>query len=190
MSKVKIIIVTQTYPPRTGGMQSVMQGLAKKLSEFYQVIVLPDHLVPKKEKSKNSALEIKTFPLPKFLRNFYKKIYIKKIIRKDTLLICDSWKSVFAIPINIKNKIIVLAHGQEYLDPRKIDKINLDGKKVSIEVLDKVFGAKINENYHLNRIQHAIERKHNFQHRFVIIWDTQDVQNVAPVEAKRYILQN
>ena len=50
MSKVKIIIVTQTYPPRTGGMQSVMQGLAKKLSEFYQVIVLPDHLVPKKEK--------------------------------------------------------------------------------------------------------------------------------------------
>ena len=37
MSKVKIIIVTQTYPPRTGGMQSVMQGLAKKLSEFYQV---------------------------------------------------------------------------------------------------------------------------------------------------------
>ncbi|MDF1857671.1 MAG: 50S ribosomal protein L4 [Candidatus Pelagibacter bacterium] len=27
----------------------------------------------------------------------------------------------------------------------KIDKINLDGKKVSIEVLDKVFGAKINK---------------------------------------------
>ena len=52
MSKVKIIIVTQTYPPRIGGMQSVMQGLAKKLSEFYQVIVLPDHLVPKKEKAR------------------------------------------------------------------------------------------------------------------------------------------
>ena len=26
----------------------------------------------------------------------------------------------------------------------KIDKLNLDGKKVSIEVLDKIFSAKIN----------------------------------------------
>ena len=146
MSKVKIIIVTQTYPPRTGGMQSVMQGLAKKLSEFYQVIVLPDHLVPKKEKSKNSALEIKTFPLPKFLRNFYKKIYIKKVIRKDTLLICDSWKSVFAIPINIKNKIIVLAHGQEYLDPRKIEKINLALSRASILISNSSFTKNLAKN--------------------------------------------
>ena len=28
----------------------------------------------------------------------------------------------------------------------KIDKINLDGKKDSIEVLDKIFSAKINKN--------------------------------------------
>ena len=28
----------------------------------------------------------------------------------------------------------------------KIDKLNLDGKKDSIEVLDKIFGAKINKN--------------------------------------------
>ena len=27
----------------------------------------------------------------------------------------------------------------------KIDKLNLDGKKVSIEVLDKIFSAKINK---------------------------------------------
>ena len=77
--------------------------------------------------------------MPKFLRNFYKKIYIKKVIRKDTLLICDSWKSVFAIPINIKNKIIVLAHGQEYLDPRKIDKINLALSRASILISNSSF---------------------------------------------------
>ena len=39
----------------------------------------------------------------------------------------------------------------------KIDKINLDGKKVSIEVLDKVFGAKINkklvEMFYLKQMQ-------------------------------------
>ena len=157
MSKVKIIIVTQTYPPRIGGMQSVMQGLAKKLSEFYQVIVLPDHLVPKKEKSKNSALEIKTFPLPKLLRNFYKKFYIRKIIKKDTLLICDSWKSVFAIPTNIKNKIIVLAHGQEYLDPRKVDKINIALSRSSILISNSRFTKNLAKNVlHGSKLKHIV----------------------------------
>ena len=146
MPKVKIIIVTQTYPPRTGGMQSVMKGLAKKLSEFYQVTVLPDHLVPKKEKSKNSSLEINTFPLPKLLRNLYKKIYISKIINKDTILICDSWKSVFAIPANIKNKIIVLAHGQEYLDPSKADKINSALLRSSILISNSRFTKNLAKN--------------------------------------------
>ena len=146
MSKVKIIIVTQTYPPRTGGMQSVMQALANKLSEYYQVIVFPDHLVPKKEKSKNSNLEIKMFPLPKLLRNFYKKIYISKILSKDTVLICDSWKSVFAIPTNINNKIIVLAHGQEYLDSRKIDKINLALSRSSILISNSRFTKNLAKN--------------------------------------------
>lgn len=124
MAKVKIIIVTQTYPPRIGGMQSVMKGLAKKLSKYYQVTVLADHKVPRKEQEEGLALEIVSFPVPKVLRNFFKKIYISKLVNKETLLVCDSWKSVLAIPPNIKNNIIVLAHGQEYLDQRKINKIN------------------------------------------------------------------
>ena len=45
----------------------------------------------------------------------------------------------------------------------KIDKLNLDGKKSSIEVLDKIFSAKINKKLVQQKKQkkHLIKRKNN-----------------------------
>ena len=43
---MRFIIVTQTFPPRIGGMQNVMGSLARKLSLVNETIVLPDHKIP------------------------------------------------------------------------------------------------------------------------------------------------
>ena len=40
---MRVIIVTQTFPPRFGGMQSVMSALAKNFSKTIATFVLPDH---------------------------------------------------------------------------------------------------------------------------------------------------
>ena len=40
---MRVIIVTQTFPPRFGGMQSVMSALAKNFSKTLPTFVLPDH---------------------------------------------------------------------------------------------------------------------------------------------------
>ena len=42
---MKYIIITQTFPPRTGGMQTVMTAIAKRLSTLEKTIVFPDHFV-------------------------------------------------------------------------------------------------------------------------------------------------
>ena len=44
---MKYIIITQTFPPRTGGMQTVMTAIAKRLSTLEKTIVFPDHFVSK-----------------------------------------------------------------------------------------------------------------------------------------------
>ena len=43
---MRVIIVTQTFPPRFGGMQSVMSALAKNFSKTIATFVLPDHNIP------------------------------------------------------------------------------------------------------------------------------------------------
>ena len=43
---MRVIIVTQTFPPRFGGMQSVMSALAKNFSKTIPTFVLPDHQIP------------------------------------------------------------------------------------------------------------------------------------------------
>ena len=43
---MRVIIVTQTFPPRFGGMQSVMSALAKNFSKTIPTFVLPDHHIP------------------------------------------------------------------------------------------------------------------------------------------------
>ena len=62
-----------------------------------------------------------------------KKIKLKKILKKDDIIICDSWKSLNALP-NTNNKVVMLAHGQEYLSKSKKNKINKLLKKVNIVI--------------------------------------------------------
>ena len=127
---MRVIIVTQTFPPRFGGMQSVMSALAKNFSKTIATFVLPDHNIPESHPIRSYKIKFNFSKFPKFLRPLIKKIKLKKILKKDDIIICDSWKSLNAIP-NTNNKVVMLAHGQEYLSKSKKKKINKLLKKVS-----------------------------------------------------------
>ena len=115
---MRFIIVTQTFPPRIGGMQDVMKTLAIKLSSDFETIVLPDHFIPYGHPIFKTKINFIFSNFPKIIRKFVKKIKLRKILLSDDIIICDSWKSINAVPKKVK-KIIVLAHGQEFLSSTK-----------------------------------------------------------------------
>jgi len=105
-----IFIVTQTFAPRIGGMEMVMTALAEKLAATgAPVTVLPDKAcnteAPYRVQHKNRF---------KCLRAGTKRRWLTRHIAAGDSVICDSWKSVPAVPEGNK-RLIVLAHGQEYL---------------------------------------------------------------------------
>ena len=55
---MRVIIVTQTFPPRFGGMQSVMSALAKNISKTIVTFVLPDHNIPESHPKRNLKLSL------------------------------------------------------------------------------------------------------------------------------------
>ena len=115
---MKYIIVTQTYPPRIGGMQNVMTSISKRLSSIEDTHVFPDHFLSKKNGYINSKLHIHNNFSPKIFRPFIKNYLVNKIYKDNDVVICDSWKSIKAVPSKVK-KIFVLAHGQEFLSTKK-----------------------------------------------------------------------
>ena len=113
---MKYLIVTQTYPPRTGGMQNVMNAISNKLASLNETHVFPDHYFRSKDTS--SKIFIHNNFAPKFIRPLIKKKLVRFVYENEDVVICDSWKSLNAVPSKAK-KIIVLAHGQEFLSTRK-----------------------------------------------------------------------
>jgi len=112
-----LTIVTQTFPPRTGGMESVMFSLANNLSNSgWNINVVADKPLLGTYAFSHTAIAV-----PKLVRNAAKKLYLN-LQKKPDLYLCDSWKSVEAIPNN-SVPIVVLAHGQEYLDTKKEPRI-------------------------------------------------------------------
>ena len=146
----KLTIVTQTFPPRTGGMESVMFSLAKNLSnDDWEIDVVADKPLSGKHPFNHTAVAV-----PKLIRNIAKEFYLN-LKEKPDLYLCDSWKSVEAIPKN-GVPIVVLAHGQEYLDTKKGERIKkaldraakiISSSKATIELI-----SKLNLEYHSKAI--------------------------------------
>ena len=140
---MKYIIVTQTFPPRSGGMQTVMETISKKLATFKETHVFPDHFLNKDFNMSNSNFYIHNNFTPKLLRHLVKKKLINQIYEDNDIVICDSWKSINAVPDKVK-KIIVFAHGQEYLATKKNNLIK--------KALDKTSHIICSSNYTLGLI--------------------------------------
>lgn len=115
-SLTPIFLVTQTFPPRVGGMGNVMYALATGLAA-------PNHEVHVQgDRAFDAAAENFTFSHNggfKTFRAWPKKRFLKRIFRPQTgpLVICNSRKSVSAVPdmTHSGGRLAVLAHGQEYL---------------------------------------------------------------------------
>ena len=124
-----------------GGIQNVMLSLANNFSDLgFSVNVIPDHYFSERKKFK-----VTNIVLPKIMRPRAKKLFLIFKADKEDLIICDTWKSIKAIPDGFKN-IVVFAHGQEYL--------NINKNKLRIEKnLSKAKFLVASSNYTLNLIR-------------------------------------
>ena len=108
-----IIITTQCFFPKIGGIESLMTGMAEAMSTVGKnVLVLSDG--KKTLDDENKKYKIKRFSGWKPYRRRRKAIYLKKIIANNNIeaIYADSWKSVeYLKQVNVK--IVVLAHGTE-----------------------------------------------------------------------------
>ena len=52
------LIVTRSFPPQVGGMQSLMWGLSRELSKNYMIKVFADHIDGHKDFDENATFSI------------------------------------------------------------------------------------------------------------------------------------
>ncbi|MDC3208703.1 glycosyltransferase family 4 protein [Pelagibacteraceae bacterium] len=108
-----IIITTQCFFPKIGGIESLMTGMAEAMSGADKdVLVLADG--KKTADDENKKYKIKRFSGWKPYRRRRKATYLKKFTANNNVeaVYADSWKSVEHLK-NLNVKIIVLAHGTE-----------------------------------------------------------------------------
>ena len=123
-----ILILTQCFPSRLGGVESLVSNLALSLSKNNKIIVFADRhnffydaIFDNQHKDQISVRRVGGI---KFFRRRKKIKEIKPFIesKQVKLVIADSWKSLeLAIDLLNKNKIpvVCLAHGNEFLAKNK-----------------------------------------------------------------------
>ena len=141
--KSPIVICTQTFPPKMGGMEAVMASLAEHFTHAgYAVSVFADAPFKNLKNYDFYAAQV-----PKFIRPCIKSRQISQKATPEAWVICDSWKSVGAVPKSFE-KIVVLAHGQEYLNKeKKRRRIEQALKRASLVVASSNATADMVRNY-------------------------------------------
>ena len=99
------LIVTRSFPPELGGMQSLMWGLSKELSKNYMIKVFADHIEGHKEFDEQASFSIERISGIKLLRKYRKAQLINEYIKENKVegIIADHWKSLELIKTSKKN---------------------------------------------------------------------------------------
>lgn len=128
-----IYISTQCFPPDLGGIQSYMFNVANELArQGDSVVVFADasHEVGAVGFDKRQSFAVNRFGGLKPLRRLRKAWAVQKAMQKQPgVVICDTWKSLELLqpePWQQKHpqaKILCLAHGMEFPDGAKADKV-------------------------------------------------------------------
>ena len=147
-ARQRIFMATQTFPPRVGGMENVMKSLAEKLSfNGFNVTVLPNrsYRVP-------ASFNVLNLRLAKPLRILVKRLLLKYWVKDEDVIICDSWKSVNVVSRQYRGRLIILAHGQEFLKGKKHENRIQAALSRSFRVIasSEYTAALIRENYDIN----------------------------------------
>ena len=159
-----IIILTQCYPPRMGGIENLIENLSNQLSKYHEVLVLADQHEKNKEKAydheNNSNIIIKRISGIKFLRKNKKINELKKILLSNKIkcIVGDSWKS-FELSIDLINSFnipsICLAHGNEIIIKNSRHALRL------ISTMNQVSSIICNSNFTLDLVKKiGIKNKH------------------------------
>ena len=87
-----------------------MYSLATRFSDIgFDVLVAAD-----KPWNQPEPFAVLSAEVPRFMRSWFKRTQLRIRRFGPDITICDSWKSVSAVPL-CNQRLIVLAHGQEYL---------------------------------------------------------------------------
>ena len=151
-----IIILTQCFPPKIGGIENLIENLSIELSKTHEVLVLADQHDKKNDiyydLKYEKNIRIKRISGIKFFRKRKKLSELKKLLSSNKIshVIGDSWKS-FELTIDTLNSssipTVCLAHGNELI-------INNSSKKFRvISTLNKVTQIVTNSNFTLNLVK-------------------------------------
>ena len=108
------LIVTRSFPPEIGGMQSLMWGLTCSLAKYNLVKVFADHHEKYKDHDEKVSFSIDRVGGIKFFRKYRKAYLINDFIKNNKNINCviaDHWKSLELIKTNKKK--ICLIHSKE-----------------------------------------------------------------------------
>ena len=107
------LIVTRSFPPELGGMQSLMWGLARELSKNFMIKVFADYIENHKEFDEQATFSIERVGGPKLLRKYRKAYLIDEFIKNGKVngIIADHWKSLEHLKTNKKKYCLI--HGKE-----------------------------------------------------------------------------
>ena len=116
------IISTRNFPPDIGGIQNLMEGLAKAMVSHGPVKVFADIFPDSERYDKNSNIEIERVSGFKIFRKYRKANLIHEFLRKNNAraIFFDHWKSLENInEENIKNTpSFCLIHSKEINHPK------------------------------------------------------------------------
>jgi len=131
---LNILIYTQCFAPKFGGIESVMTNIANHSSKIgHNVSVLADG-----SKSKSSSFDsqqnfkVKRFDQIKFFRNKIKSSFANDLLNNKNfdMIFFDTWKSIEYFNNTTQIKKICLMHGNEILNQKKKGRIIKSLKKV------------------------------------------------------------
>ena len=112
------LIVTRSFPPELGGMQSLMWGLSKELSKNFMIKVFADFIDSHKEFDEKASFSIERVGGIKLLRKYRKAQLINEFIKENKIegIISDHWKSLELIKSNKKKYCLI--HSKEINHPK------------------------------------------------------------------------
>ena len=139
------LIVSRSFPPELGGMQSLMWGLSRELSKNFMIKVFADHIEGHKEFDEQASFSIERVGGIKLLRKYRKAQLINEFIKENKIegIIADHWKSLELIKTSKKKYCLI--HSKEINHPKR----SSQNKRV-VNVLNNVEKVIANSEYTKN----------------------------------------
>ena len=139
------LIVTRSFPPELGGMQSLVWGLTKEMSKNFMIKVFADYHENHKDFDNEVNFSIERVGGIKFLRKIRKAQLINEFLKENKVqgIIADHWKSLELIKTNKKKYCLI--HGKEINHPKG----SFQNKKI-VNVLNNVQKVIANSQFTKN----------------------------------------